>query len=84
MDTGPLINVCPCRDAVMLQHQLDLASPDVQLSVVDGLLITHYPGLALAAVYDPSIGGRKPLAAPTPVAFPSKPSPEQVWPRISP
>ena len=64
----------------MLQHQLDLASSDVQLSVVDSLLITYYPGLALAAVYDPSIGGRKPLAAPTPVAFPSKPSPEQVQP----
>ena len=63
----------------MLQHQLDLASPDVQLSVVDSLLITYYPGLALAGVYDPSNGGRKPLAAPTPVAFPSKACPEQVW-----
>ncbi|KAK9841661.1 hypothetical protein WJX74_009708 [Apatococcus lobatus] len=60
------------KDAVMLQHQLDLAGPDVQLSVVDGLLIIHYPGLALSAVFDPSISGRKPLAPPTPLTSPSE------------
>ncbi len=58
-----------CRDAVMLQHQLDLASSEVQLSVVDNLLVTHYPLLAQTAVYDLIIGSRQGLIQPQPLTI---------------
>ena len=55
------MDVVACRDAVVLQHQLELASPTVCLSVVDNLLIAHYSSLSRSSVFDPSIGVRKAL-----------------------
>ena len=69
-------NVTACRDAVMLQYQLDLASSAVQLSVVDNLLITHYPLLAQTAVFDPGIGSRRALIHPQPLSCQPEPTEE--------
>ena len=61
----------------MLQHQLDLASPAVHLSIVDNLLVAHYPALAQSAVFDPSVGGRQQLVPLQPLVC-CKPAPQQV------
>lgn len=53
----------------MLQHQLDFASSAVQMSVVEDLLVAHYPLLAQTAVYDPSIGSRQALSPPQPLSI---------------
>jgi hypothetical protein len=54
-------------DTIILEHVLDLFSPEVGLSVVDNTLVVHHPATAVSVLFDVALGQQKPLANPLPL-----------------
>lgn len=55
------------RDAVQLQARVRLLAPQVALSVVDNLLVLHYPALHCLSLLDPLAPSWEPLLPPLPL-----------------
>ncbi|KIY99368.1 hypothetical protein MNEG_8590, partial [Monoraphidium neglectum] len=54
-------------DTLLLERLYDLVNPQVDLSVVDNVLVMHYPSAAVAVLADVAPPGRQPLTGPLPL-----------------